>query len=76
LADALRGHDGGTVEPDGDVLVPEAALRRLAGVEAASEGRALDEAWESEFTGMLAYAATKGWVTEDGAVRVHVEWRD
>jgi hypothetical protein len=75
LAEVLRAHDAGMVEPDGDVFVPEGTLRRLAAIAATEESRSLDPEWESEFAGMLDYAATKGWVAADGSVRVHVEWR-
>jgi hypothetical protein len=43
-------------------------LRRLAG------SRADDHAWGVEFEQMIAYAESKGWRREDGALRVHVEW--
>ena len=26
------------------------------------------------FAGMLEYAAKKGWTTDDGSIRAHVEW--
>jgi hypothetical protein len=44
------------------------ALRSLAG------DRADDPAWQEQLEGMLAYASSKGWVRDDGAVRAHVEW--
>lgn len=48
--------------------VPVEELRRLAGE------RASDPEWQSQLEGMLAYAESKGWVREDGAVRAHIEW--
>ena len=74
LSAALRVNEAGTVGPDGDVLVPPAAVRRLA-VDAAKEyGSSLDPDWEAEFSGMVQYAATRGWTSGDGALRAHVEW--
>jgi hypothetical protein len=74
LAAALSLHDAGTVDPAGDALVPPAAVRRLATEAALEEGRPLDPGWEARFGGMLEYAAGKGWIADDGAVRAHVEW--
>lgn len=74
LSAALRVHEVGVVGPDGDVLVPTAAVRRLAVDAAKEDGMTLDPGWEAEFTGMVQYAATKGWTSEDGALRAHVEW--
>jgi hypothetical protein len=76
LAAALSVHDAGIVEPTGDVAVPAAAVRRLAGEAADVRGRALGADWEAGFATMLEYAATAGWITDDGSIRVHVEWRD
>jgi hypothetical protein len=74
LAAALSVHAVGTVGPDGDVLVPTAAVRRLAADAAREDGASLDSAWEHEFNGMVTYAATKGWTSEDGSLRAHIEW--
>ncbi len=74
LAAALSIQGAGTVEPDGDVLVPADAVRRLAEDAAADQGRSLGDQWESGFAGMLEYAAKKGWTTDDGSIRAHVEW--
>lgn len=68
VAGALSEADCGSVELAGDALIPAAAVRRLAGT--------TDEAWEASFVSMLDYAATKGWLTDDGSIRAHVEWRD
>jgi hypothetical protein len=33
--------------------------------------------WDDDFTAMLAYARTKGWLDEAGnAIRAHIEWPD
>jgi hypothetical protein len=74
LAAALGAHDVGSMGPNGDVMVPVGALRRLAGDAADEEGVPLDAAWESAFAGMVEYAASKGWTAEDGSLRAHVEW--
>ncbi len=64
------------VDGAGDALVPAGVLRELADAAAVAEGRALDDGWDERFAGMLAYAASRGWIDDDGAVRAHVEWRD
>jgi hypothetical protein len=74
LAAALSVHDAGTVDPDGDVLVPVIALERLAGEAASREGQGLGSDWGGRFAAMLQYAATKGWLADDGSIRAHVEW--
>jgi hypothetical protein len=38
-----------------------------------ASGRTDDPAWSQSFEGMLAYAAKKGWVNQDGAIRGHIE---
>ena len=74
LAAALSVHSVGTVGPNGDVLVPTAVLRRLAVDAAREDGTSLDPSWETKFDGMVHYAATKGWTTEDGSLQAHVKW--
>jgi len=76
LAAALSVHDAGTVEPNGDVAVPATAVRRLAAEAANAQGRVPGAGWEAGFAAMLENAATAGWITDDGSIRVHVEWRD
>jgi hypothetical protein len=45
------------------------AVRRMAG------GRVGPD-WDAEFDGMLAFAASKGWLDPSGAsIRAHVEWQ-
>ncbi len=76
LAAALSVHDAGTVQPGGDVAIAPASVRRLASEAASQGGRSLDGKWDAGFAAMLEYAATAGWITDDGSIRVHVEWRD
>lgn len=53
---------GGALLDDGDALVGVAWVRAMSSAPAA----AID--------GMLAYAATKGWLSDDGTtIRVHIE---
>ena len=65
---ALRASATGNVDSDGEVVVRVDAVRRMAvGV--------VGESWETDFSTMLDYAASKGWLSEDGtAIRAHVEW--
>lgn len=55
----VRGAEHAHVAPD--------TVRALAGAHGEDPG------WCEQFEGMLAYAASKGWVREDGAIRAHVE---
>lgn len=36
--------------------------------------RAEDPSWQEGLEKMFDYAASHGWLNEDGAVRAHVEW--
>jgi hypothetical protein len=74
LETALRAHDVGTLESDGDVLVTPQVVRRLADEAAIGRNDSLGAEWESGFAAMLDYAATKGWIADDGSIRSHVEW--
>lgn len=74
LSEALAAQRAGIVAADGDVLVPADAVRRLAGKPLSGEDPRVGPGWESELTAMIEYAATRGWVTDDGSLRVHVEW--
>jgi hypothetical protein len=64
----LRAADVGWTEGDA-AFVTVAALRRLAdGVGVVSPE------WDAAFEQMLAYAASKGWLSEDGAaVQAHIQ---
>ncbi len=69
LATAVAASGLGRMGIDGaHVVVLPAALRRLA-----RDG--VDAAWEAGFEAMCAYARTKGWIEDDGAILAHVEWR-
>lgn len=67
LAAALG--DLGDVDADGaHVWLTIAALRSLAGDLASQPG------WSKSFDGMIRYAGSKGWLSENGeAIRAHVE---
>jgi hypothetical protein len=49
--------------------VSATTLRDLAGE------RASDPEWTEQLEAMVAYARSKGWVRDDGAIRAHVEAR-
>jgi len=76
LAAALEAAGAGWVDADGDARIPSDSLRALAAQAVDDEGTELGDGWESEFTGMLDFAGSSGWIDDDGAVRAHVEWRD
>lgn len=65
---ALRAAGLGSGGSDDRVLLGVEALRSAAEAVGARPG------WAAEWDAMVAYAATKGWVTEDGSSLVaHVE---
>jgi hypothetical protein len=67
LGAALAAHDLGRLLPSGDALIEIEAVRRLAA------GRVPD-GWEHDFTAMVDYARSKGWLDErGGAIQAHVE---
>lgn len=69
LAEVVRLSGLGRLKDDGEhVVVDPVALRALAGPAATAD-------WEEGLSGMLAYAAGKGWMEDDGVV-AHVERRD
>jgi hypothetical protein len=51
---------------EGHVFVPRDALERLAG------DLAHDPDWRRSLDGMLEYAASTGWLDEEGAIQAHV----
>jgi hypothetical protein len=54
---------------DGDI-----AFLDTAGLRAAAEAKATAADWATRWDGMVAYAGTKGWLSDDGAsIQVHVE---
>lgn len=68
LVEVARKNDLGEVLPDGShLMVPLGTVRRMA------TGR-VGPGWERDFESMIAYAARKGWLSDDGTrVRAHVE---
>jgi hypothetical protein len=72
----LRVSGVGCVDGDGEALVHVAAVRRLAAAAGATTDPGHpDDQWETDFAAMLGYAASKGWMSEDGdSIRAHVEW--
>jgi hypothetical protein len=67
LEAVLRSSGLGRVGADGEhVVVDPSALRALAGPAATA-------AWEDGLSGMVAYAAGKGWVEDDGGIVAHIE---
>ena len=68
LEAALAVNAVGRLLPSGDAQIDTAAVRRMA------EGR-VPGGWDDDFSGMLAYAAGKGWLDDRGtAIQAHVEW--
>jgi hypothetical protein len=66
LGAALEAAGVGRMDGD-ESLVEVDAVRRLAA------GR-VGEGWDGDFAAMLEYAATKGWIADDGrSIRAHVE---
>jgi hypothetical protein len=58
----------GRPDADDHVWVSIDRVRELA-------AGAVDDSWAGAFAAMLAYAETKGWLSDDGgALRAHVEW--
>ncbi|MGH9080944.1 MAG: hypothetical protein ACRDYE_12895 [Acidimicrobiales bacterium] len=73
VAAALSVHDAGTVDPDGNVFIPIEAVKRL--VQGAARDQGLPDAgWEPRFTAMVEQASTRGWVTDAGTIRAHIDW--
>ena len=53
-------------EADGHVWVPTQLVREKAAA-------TTDESWNEQFDGMLGYASSKGWLSDDGAwIQAHV----
>jgi hypothetical protein len=66
LAAALEAAAVGRMDGD-EALIEVDAVRRMAA------GR-VGDSWEGHLAAMLDYAATKGWVADEGrAIRAHVE---
>jgi hypothetical protein len=70
LAQTVHQSGLGRLRADGEhVVVDPVALRALA-------GGAATASWDEGFSGMCAYAASKGWVEDDGGIVAHIERRD
>ena len=67
LGDVLATVGAGRLADSGDVLVSPEWLR------SATTG-SVGPDWESGFAAMCRYAASKGWVADDGAIQAHVDW--
>jgi hypothetical protein len=66
---ALVDAAAGRLEGD-EAFITVDAVRRMA-------RDRVGPAWHDEFTAMLAYARTKGWLDDNGnAIQAHVEWGD
>lgn len=67
LAAQVRDAGLGELLPDDHLMVPVDAVRRFA------TGH-VGPTWEQDLTGMIAYAASKGWTDETGTrIRAHIE---
>ncbi|MGW5383109.1 hypothetical protein [Nocardia sp. NPDC003963] len=60
----------GALHPSGDVLVSPRRVRELAGE------RGHDQEWNRRFGEMIEWAASRGWIDEQGRIRAHVEVRE
>jgi hypothetical protein len=66
LAGALEAAAVGRMDGD-EALIDVDAVRRLAA------GR-VGPGWDGDFSAMLEYAATKGWIADEGrSIRAHIE---
>jgi hypothetical protein len=74
LTSAIGLHQLGRVDPDGTVFIPPDKVRALARQAATEAGDPLPDAWEAQFSSMLDFAASKGWIDNDGAIAAHIEW--
>jgi hypothetical protein len=66
LGDTLVEANVGSLEDDDTALINPEAIVRAAGGRVGAD-------WGERFGAMVEYAETKGWVTDDGNVRAHVE---
>ena len=68
LEAALSAGRVGRLLPSGDAMIDVAAIRRMASGKTPA-------GWDDDFTAMLEYAMSKGWLGNDGkAIQAHVEW--
>ena len=67
--DALQASGTGWLDGEGSAFVRVERVRDLAA------GQVADD-WEGRFAGMLDFARSKGWLSDDGeAIRAHLEWQ-
>lgn len=76
----VQSGDETTVAPAlksvGRLVDRETAWIRAGAVRALAHGR-VDDDWDKGFETMLGYAASKGWLSDDGSeIQAHVEWPD
>ena len=66
-AEEALARDGvGTLAGD-DAFIDPNVLRRLAAGKTGSK-------WDERFDAMVAYARSKGWISESGAIQAHCDW--
>lgn len=64
---------GAALEAVGRMTDPHTAWIRADAVRSLAEGQ-VGPAWSEKFDAMLGYAATKGWLTDDGSeIQAHIE---
>jgi hypothetical protein len=64
----LRANNAGRLDGDSAIIRAGWVQENAADADSA--------AWQAGFSGMLAYAGTKGWLTEDGSgIKAHIEHR-
>ncbi len=66
VSNALRDSDTGSLSGEDAYITPQAVHRMAAGN--------VSDDWAERFAGMVGYAATKGWVAEDGSIQAHCVW--
>lgn len=66
----LAATAAGSVGVDGVARVRPDAVRRLAAARGVPSA-----AWDEDFADMVATAASRGWIADDGAIRAHIDWR-
>jgi len=64
------GDDAASAPEDDHVFI---SVERVRGLAAAALGGGVDPDWESSFQGMLGYAGSKGWMSDDAAfIKAHI----
>ena len=54
---------------------PQTASVSRQTLEALAGDRAGDPEWQRQLDAMIAYARSRGWIGDDGAIQGHIEWR-